>query len=444
MEQVTDHTDKQNEERPDASSFWTGAVGFIVVSSIFFGLGTWAVFAPLAKAIPAAAKLSVKGERKQVQHFEGGIVASVHVAAGDTVKKNQLLLKLDPLQANANAERFRGQMTQLLARQARLNAEIQENTTITFEGKLLDWAASDEAVLEIMEAEQSLFKARLETYNGHLTILQQRVQQLDNEIGGYEIQKESRLQQLKIFEEEIIGLRELYEKGFYPRSKILAMERAIVELRGAFGNDMAQIARLKNSQGEARNQIVSVKQRFREDVVGDLRDIQAQLKDLEERVVVANDILQRVEIRAPIAGIIQSMTVHTVGGVISPGAVLMEIAPKDADLVVEADISPTHIDSIMTGQKAEVRLTALNLRTTPKIIGEVKSVSGDVLVNQTNGQAFFRSRIEIDKSERAKLGDIKLTAGMPAEVLIQTGNRTAMEYLLKPMTDALVRGLNED
>ena len=218
----------------------------------------------------------------------------------------------------------------------------------------------------------------------------------------------------------------------------------MADLRGAAGNDRALIARAESAQGDAKNQVTMVKQLYREDVVRELRDVQLQISDLNERLLVAKDILQRIEIRAPRSGIVQGIQVHTIGGVIKPGASLMEIAPQDDDLVVNAQVMPTDIDSIAIGQRAEVRLTALNSRTTPAIFGTVVSVSGDRLIDSIANKPFFLSRIEIPLEERVKLGDVKLTAGMPADVLIQTGERTALDYLVKPLSDAFSRGLNEE
>jgi HlyD family secretion protein/epimerase transport system membrane fusion protein len=430
--------------KPSSGTSKTVLFGLLVVAFIFFGGGVWAALAPLAEAIPAAAVLSVKGERKKVQHFEGGIVVSLHVSEGEMVEEGQLLLRLDPLQANATLSRLKVQRNVLLTREARLESELRGDNAITFSGFLLQGAASSSEILDIIESEQKHFKARRETYRGQVNILKQRIEQLQNEIDGHKIQRQARLDQYEIFKEESLGLKGLYQKGYYPKSKILAMERAIIDLRGAAGNDAARIARSKNAQGEAENQIIAVEQRFREDVVGSLKDTKSELSDLKERIIVADDVLVRGEIRAPRSGIIQALQVHTIGGVVMPGVVLMEIAPQDDDLVVSAKISPEYIDSVAIGQKAEVRLTALNVRTTPIIYGYVTSISGDALTNPNTGERFFRGRIEISKDERLKLKDEKLSAGMPAEVLIKTGNRTMLTYLAKPLTDALARGLNED
>ena len=430
--------------RPSSNTKYTVIFGFFVVISIFVGLGVWSATAPLARAVAAAATLTVKGERKVIQHLEGGIVNSLHVSEGQSVKKGDLLVALDPLQASASVARHNAQYDQALALEARLQTELADGISIQIQGRLLQRASVDDKVFNVIEAEEKHLLARTETRRGHIRILEQRVEQLGNEIRGLRIQKASRLEQLKIFEDELVGLKELNKKGFYPKAKLLAVERAMADLRGAAGNDMALIARAQSAQGEARNQIVSVKQRFLEEVVEELRDTQLQIADLEERLLVARDILQRIEVRAPRSGVIQGLQFHTVGGVVKPGATLMEIAPQDEELVVNAQVLPTDIDSVAIGQKAEVRLTALNTRTTPAIYGTVVSVSGDRLIDAISNTPYFLTRIQIPAEEKSKIGAIKLSAGMPADVLIQTGERTALDYLLKPMTDAFSRGLNEE
>ena len=436
--------DSKKSGRPSSSNKQVITIGLAFVALIFLGLGAWAATAPLARAISAAAVLVVKGERKKVQHLEGGIVSNLYISEGDLVKEGQILLSLDPLQANANVERYYNQLDQLLAKEARLAAELRGEEYITFSGPILNKSKNNPEFFEIIETEQQNFEARRQSFNGHINILKQRIEQLNIEIEGLEIQRAARLEQHKIFSDEIIGLRGLHEKGYFPRSKLLASERAIVNLRGAAGQDTAKIARAKSAQGEARNQIISVRQRFREEVVEDIGDVKGEINDLNERLLVAQDILKRVEIRAPRSGIVQGIRVHTIGGVVRPGDLLMEIAPQDDDLVVQAQISPVDADIIMVGQEAEIRLTALNVRTTPTIYGTVVSVSGDALTDSDNRTKFFLSQIEISQSELVKLGDVKLSAGMPAEVLIQAGERTLLNYLVKPMSDALMRGLNEE
>ena len=431
-------------KKPSSSARAVIIFGLLIVGSIFIGLGGWAATAPLAKAVSAAATLAVKGERKKIQHFEGGIISALHVTEGQFVNAGDLLVSLNPLQANATMARHNAQLNQALAREARLRSELLDEETIIVEGQLLDRLAKNPELSDLLDAEQEHLEARRETKLGHIAILRQRIDQLDNEKKGLEIQREARLEQYQIFKDEITGLRELHAKGYYPKTKLLAVERAMAQLRGAAGTDLAKIARADSTQQESENQIVSVVHRFRESVVGDLREAEAVIADLNERVTVAGDVLQRVEVKAPRSGIVQGIQVHTVGGVVTPGAILMEIAPQDDDLVVNAIVMPNDVDSVAVGQTAEVRLTALNFRTTPSIYGVVVSVSGDSLTDQNTNQPFFLTRISIPTKEHEKLGDIRLTAGMPADVLIKTGERTALDYLLKPLTDAFKRGLNEE
>ncbi len=430
--------------RPSSDSQTVIVFGLFIVATIFLGLGIWSATAPLAQAVAAYATLVVKGERKQIQHFEGGIVGSLNVSEGQTVKKGDLLVSLNPLKASATVARHDGQLDQTLALEARLESELKRDHVINLTGQLLERMSQDDRVIDIVEAEQRHLTARRETLDGTIAILNQRIDQLDNEIRGLGIQRSSRMRQLAIFEDELVGLRGLHAKGYYPKSKILAVERAIAELRGAAGNDTALMARAESARGEAKNQIVSVMQRFREEVIAQLRDVQVDIADLKERLLIAQDVLERIEIRAPRAGVIQGIKFHTIGGVVKPGDVLMEIAPNDEELIVNAQVKTTDRDSVAIGQQAEIRLTALNARTTPVIYGYVISVSGDSLIDPRTNFPYFLTRIEIPSEERKKLGSVRLTAGMPADALIQTGERTALTYLLKPVIDAFARGLNEE
>jgi HlyD family type I secretion membrane fusion protein len=411
---------------PNASNLrGTVSFGLVMVLITVVGFGGWAAIAPLAKAIPAPAILSVKGERKQIQHFEGGIVEKILVEEGEQVTKGQTLVILDSVQAGATTARLRLQINQQLALQARLQAELADAQQIEFPDELLEQAGTDTKVMNIITTEIDQFEARKDSLDGQVTILEQRIEQLEDQIRGLQVQRQSRFDQLEIFSDEVVGLRELYQKGYYPRTQVLAVERAMARLKGEVGSDDAEIARARNGVGEAETQIINLKQRFRENVTEQLREAQASLADLRERIAVAQDVLRRVEIRAPQSGIAQNVKIHTVGGVIRPGETLLEIAPQDEDLLVDARVNPSDIDGVAIGQSVEVRFTALNLRSTPSIFGEVRSVSGDRLTNEVTGDPYFLARIEVAAEERAKLGDVSLSAGMPAEVLINLGERTA-------------------
>jgi HlyD family type I secretion membrane fusion protein len=441
---VVDDSPSSKRMGPSASISGVTAAGLIIVLSIFFGFGIWSALAPIAKAVSAPATISVRGERKQIQHLEGGIVAELHIEDGQSVKKGDLLLSLNPLQATATLSRYQNRMAQALMREARLESELADEDNILYKSKLLERFLDTPSVFEIAESEEKQFTARRESFKGTVSILNQRLEQLENEISGLKIQLGSRYGQLAILRDELVDLRMLYEKGFYRKSQILAMERAIVELEGLSGSDTAQIARANSSMGETQRQIINVRQRFREDVVAQLSEIKAEIADLDENVAVAGDVLGRMEIIAPITGVIQGLSVHTIGGVVNSGALLMEIAPKNDDIFVKVFISPFDIDSVEIGQKAEVRLTSLSARTTPTIYGSVAAVSGDSILNPATGGTYFLSRVEISSEELSKLGETKLSPGMPAEVLIQTGERTALQYILKPLADSFARGMNEE
>ena len=294
---------QHHSERPSSSSRSIILFGLIAVVAIFVVLGGWSATAPLSKAVAAYASLTVKVGRKSIQHLEGGIVESIEVSEGEMVNKGDLLVALNPLQANATVARHDAQLDQALAREARLVSELKDSPTIELSGPLLTRLTDSEKAVGAVIAEERHLEARRATLDSTMAILKQRIDQLSDEIEGLQIQRKARLEQLEIFQNELIGLRDLYKKGYYPKTKILAMERAIVELRGAAGNDLALISRALSSRGEAENQIISVKQRFREDVVKQLRDVQLEITDLNERLLVAKDVLQRIEIRVPKSGL---------------------------------------------------------------------------------------------------------------------------------------------
>ncbi len=393
--------------RPSSKISSVFLFGLIVVLLAFAGIGGWAATAPMASAVPAAAILAVKGERKQVQHYEGGIVDKVLVEEGETVREGQLLVLLNDIQVSATASRLRNQIDLHVAQKARLIAERDSLSSIVFPEELAS-RVNEASVKEIMESERQQFAARRESLNGQINILKQRISQLEDQIEGHRIQRKSRFDQLKIFDLELVGLRELYRKGHYPRNEILARERAMARLKGEAGSDDAQIARAQNGVGEAKSQIISLRQRFREDVVARYQDIQAAASDLRQRLAVAEDVLARIEVKAPQSGIVQDLKVHTSGGVVRAGQLLMEIAPQDKELIVEAQVSPNDIDNIQVGQEAEVRLVALNMLLTPSVMAKVISVSGDRLVDAVTGVGYFLIRAEISETETEKLGDVTL------------------------------------
>lgn len=420
----------------------TVLVGAVILVLTFGVAGLWAALAPLDSAAHAPGRVIVESNRKTIQHLEGGIVAEIAVQEGNLVQEGDLLIRLDDTQARSSYARNRNQLDALLAQEARLIAERDGASEISFPEDLTSRAAEPE-VAKVMRDQERQFVERRQSLDGQTAILEQRIFEGMQEIEGIYAQRDSKIKQVKIFKEELVGLRELYEKGYYARTRVLAMEREVARLEGDIGSHTAEIARAESTIGETRLQIMQTEQQFREKVVESLRDVRTNIADLRERLVVAEDIFDRLEIRAPLTGRVQSIRYHTIGGVIQAGQPILDIVPLDDRLIIEAQVSPTDIDDIHAGQSAEVRFTALSGRTTPSIFGQVMSVSADAITDDKSGHSYYLARIDIPVDELGKLQDNKLQAGMPAEVLINTGTRTALQYIVRPLTDAMSRGMIE-
>ncbi|WAJ28709.1 HlyD family type I secretion periplasmic adaptor subunit [Antarcticirhabdus aurantiaca] len=415
--------------------------GLVIILVTFFGAGVWASTAPLAGAVAAPGTVIVAGKRRAVQHLEGGIVKALHVLEGQEVKAGDLLITLDETQANATVTRLRTQLDTQLALEARLSAEQSGADAIEFPAALLD-RTTDPKVGEILAGQRQEFDERQKTLVGTVDLLNQKIGQLHQTIDGLGAQKTSKEQQVSLIREELGALDSLLRKGLTNKSRVLELQRAAAQLDGEIGEISAQIGRSQQQISEAEMQIIQTRQQFREDVVAQLRTAESKAADLQQQLFVASDVAKRLDIRASQSGTVQNLVVTTIGGVIAPGEVLMEIAPKDGDFLVEAQVSPLDIDSVNIGQVAEVRFSALDLRTTPVIMGKVVSRSGD-RIEQNNRAPYFRVQIETPPEEMAKLKGRQLQAGMPAEALIQTGERTLMNYLTKPLTDQINRGMKE-
>lgn len=419
------------------------ALGLAIVFVMFGGLVTWAAWAPLDGAVIAPAVMTVHSKHKTIQHFDGGIVAGIMVKDGDYVEQGDLLIRLDATRAEANLAVIDGQLTVLRARASRLRAERENLETVVFDDALLA-KADDPNVTEITRAEVELFEARRASIRGEVDILTEQIEQLKNQIGGIQAQLQSKSRQIKLIQEEVSDVGKLYKQGHARKTRLLALRRTREQLKGERGEHIADIASAKNSIGEAELQIIQVQRNFRQEVVNELHQVQAEIFDLEERRVAAADVLRRVEIRAPRAGTVVGMEVHTVGGVIRPGQPILDIVPRGDELVVEAKVAPKDIDKVTHGLPAVIRLSAFNVRTTPELDGTVIAVSADRLIDESSGHPYFLVALRITADELRKLRDFKVLPGMPAEVFIKTGERTAISYLIKPLADGLAHTFAED
>jgi HlyD family secretion protein/epimerase transport system membrane fusion protein len=364
------------------------------------------------------------------------------VRNGDTVARGDVLIRLENTHSKALHDIVRGEIDAARAEAARLVAERDGLEEIAFPEDILERAHVPK-VAEALHGQRSLFNARRNSLEGQVAILEQSVAQFRDEIEGLRSEQAAREEQLRILKDELRGLRKLLKQGNVPRNEVLAYERKIAELAGEKGRFVANVSRAEQGIGEAQLRISQLEKSVREEVVAKLREVQERIFGLEERLVAAEDVLGRTEIRAPNPGIVMGMRVHTTGGVVAPGQELLQVIPVGDRLVIEARVNPIDIDDVAVGQKATVRLTAFKLRSTPIIVGTLVNVSADRLVDEHSGTPYYLARIEVSKEELESLGELALQPGMPVEALIKTGARTALGYMLSPLTDNMARAFRE-
>jgi HlyD family secretion protein/epimerase transport system membrane fusion protein len=418
-------------------------IGLIIVLLAFGGLGLWAATAPLDSASMAPGTITVESNRKVVDHLDGGVVSEILVNDGDRVQAGELLVKLDGTEAQARRDSIRHQLDSALARKARLTAELNGLDQINFPDELMQRRTESPQVREAIAGERQTFNERQQSVEGRVAVEREKIGQLRDEIAGLEAERASAERQVEILRNELIDLRQLSEKGFFPKSRILQRERELARLEGQIGSITARMARSEKSISEARLQIQQIRQEFNEKVVSEKREVEDRIAKLREELVIAAQKLSRTRITAPQAGIVHNLNIHTIGGTVQPGKPIMNIVPVQDKLIIEAEVSPRDVDIVGAGQDAKVRMTALQARTTPVLTGKVVRISPDRITNQEQDRSFYKARIEIPGEELKKLGGQKLQAGMPAEVLINTGERTVLDYILKPLTDAMARGFIE-
>ncbi len=404
--------------------------------------GGWTVLMPLAGAVVVPGNLVVQSNVKTVQHPTGGVVAEIAVRNGMRVDVGDLLVRLDATQAQASLQVVSKQLDEVRARIARLVAERDGLAGLQVPAELAE-RSGEGVVKTLLASEESLFRARANARRSQIDLLQSRVSQLGEEITGLDAQVASKTRQLELITGELSGVQELYDKRLVPLTRLTSLQRESARIEGERGQLMSAIAETKSKIGEAQLQIVRIDQDFRTDVVKELGESQAKESELVERSVAARDLLDRIEIRSPASGVIHQLSAHTIGGVIRAGDAIMEVVPDTDDLQIEARMQPSDIDQVHTGQTAFVRFSAFNQRVTPQLTGLVSYVSADTTRDQQTNAAYFTVRVMLPEDERRRLAGLQLVSGMPAEVFMQTGSRTMMSYLLKPIADQFQRAFVE-
>ncbi|HKO70114.1 MAG TPA: HlyD family type I secretion periplasmic adaptor subunit [Bradyrhizobium sp.] len=417
-------------------------IGLTIALVLAGGLGGWASTAEISGALIAPGSIVVESNVKKVQHPTGGVVGEVRARDGDLVKAGDIVVRLDDTVTKASLAIVTKNLDGLWARAARLQAEQQGLDKIVFPKTLLD-RADDPDVKTIIASETKLFEVRVNGRVGQKSQLRERITQLNEEIAGLAAQEKAKDQEIALVEKELSGVRDLYEKHLVQISRLTTLERDAARLNGERAQYIASRAQAKGKITETELQIIQVDKDMVSDVSKDLRETNDKIGEFVERKVTAEDQLRRVDIRAPQDGMVLQSTVHTVGGVITAGADIMMIVPQTDDLQVEAKVNPQDIDKLQIGQKTLLRLSAFNQRTTPELNGVVSRVSPDVTTEQRTGQSYYTIRVSMPPEEIARLGDVKLIPGMPVEAFVQTGDRTLLSYLVKPLSDQLKRAFRE-
>lgn len=415
-------------------------IGLSLIALVFGVFGLWASLAPLDGAAFAPGTVTVKSYKKMVQHLEGGIVSDILMQNGDLVESGQPLLVLDATQSRASLEMANSEHIALKTMEARLIAERDGLDEVNFSSNL---SRADDRVREEIAAQTEIFTARKTANEGRSDILKQRVEALQNQVVGMEALREAKQILAQSYLDELSDTRTLLDKGFSEKTLLRQAERNYAAASGEAAELTANIAATEVQIGETQLQILQQDSEFQNEVVTQLGEVQTRIKDVGERITALRDVVSRTTVVAPDSGIVNGMQVHTIGGVISSGAAIAEIVPESDELVLEASVSPIDIDRVSVGQEARIRFSTFGSRA-PTIFGTVLSISADSIINEMTGVPFYLARVEVNPEGTDDLGDLALMPGMPAEVYINTGSRTLLQYLFKPFSNAIARSFNED
>jgi HlyD family secretion protein len=414
----------------------------LATNVLFFGtFCAWSILAPLSEAAIAPGVIKVEGQRRTIQHLEGGIVREMLVRDGSNVKTGQILMRLQDVQSESTVETQRAQRWALLAQDARLSAEMARAREITFPPDLL--ASRDPRALDAMVGQRTLFDARAANLNSQMQVLQARIHQQQAIIASARAQLIAAHQQLDLTRQEEQIRYELWRKGLGRLPELLAVQRTRAALEGSIQDFNGQIERADAGVVEAQRQTQQLQDQQMQDVMTDLRDVRSKLAETEERLRAANDITNRREIVAPEPGTIVNLRVFTVGAVVKAGDPIMDLVPEHDRLVAEVNVQPNDIDVIRPGLQTEVQLPAFKQRLVPYLHGHVIFVAADVATDEKTRANYYRVQVLIDKEQLEKLDNIRLVPGMPVEAHIRTGERSFFRYITQPILDSFHRAFQE-
>ena len=417
---------------------WRGiaAVGYGLILSTFGIVGGWAAVTKIDRAVEAPGVVSIETNHKTVQHLEGGIIRAILVKEGDSVAVGETLFRLENVQAKAAFDALDNQFLSALAIEARLIAERDQKETIAWPREFEDHA-DDPYFSRVMADQQADFAKRRDSLQGQIDVLKSRIEQLAIQIEGVRVQKESTEKQIAFIEKELNGLRTLSEKNLVPVTRLYSMERERERLQGVIGQAITDAAKAEGQIGEYKYQVQQLREKFQEEVASSLVDTRQKISDLREKLTVAQDVLRRIDVSAPVSGTVQNLKVFTIGQVVRPGEALLDIVPEKERLIVEAQFFPTDIDGVRAGQEAEIRFPAFHSRLIPLLMGRLESISHDRLIDEASKQPYYRGIVVLDKADIPEELRSRVRAGMPSQVIVASGERTVLNYLISPLSSTL-------
>lgn len=416
--------------------------GLFLCALLVFIVGFFA-WMEISGAVIAPGAVVVESNVKTVKHKEGGIVAEILVKDGDQVAAGDLLLRLDDAVTRANLAVVSTQLDEFLATEARLVAERDGRAAIAFPVALTGRADSA-GIAAILDGQRRLMTARQAGFLGRIDQLREQIRQLESQMDGLQVQSTAKADEIELIMIELAGLETLLDKQFVSANRVYAVRRDRTRLSGERGALTAEIARTGLAISERRVQILQLQEDFRADILQQLHETRSEIAKLQEQKVTAEDQLSRMDIRAPRAGHVHQLSVHTKGGVVSPAEVVLQVVPKEDSLLIESRVAPTDVDQLFAGQEATIRLPGLNQRTTPELRAAVLTVSAETSRDELAGEAFYTARLRLTEGEQEKLGDDILLPGMPVEALIRTDDRSILSYLVKPIRDQVAHALREE
>ena len=436
MSMVVTHADYPVRERNPAR------LGFVAIAVTFGGLGLWAATAPLDSATVASGQVAIESDRKPIQHFEGGIIQEILVKEAERVEAGQVLFRIDPVQAKSALAGLKAQWAASVAEAARLQAERDEAQEIVAPPEIAERVGPTIAA-DVIAAERRQFSEHRRSIETDVRLQEARIAQAERDIASRSSQVVSLKHQLESFDAELKAVGDLAKKGFYPRNKLLGLQRDRLRVDSELKGAEADVARAGGTVDEARLAIRQIRQKAAEDAGKQWTVTRGRIADMEEKLVVAGDVLSRTEVKAPRAGIIQGIKVHTIGAVVRSGDVLADLVTLTDGLIFTARVLPADIHNVAVGQRTEVRLPSLGREQRRPAYGSVESLSADLLIDDATRQGYYAARVVLDPATLDAELARKLVQGMPADVIIINGERTALSYLFEPVLNRLAKGLRE-